>query len=923
MSFIKHADFIIRPSEQYANDFIYLWSDFNSTPNPDGIVRLPFRWPFMLSNWLFGERFTAYFYLAFVIVFCYFAMHFFLRKFVGLQSKAVVAISAIMFCFNPVFLGNTSKIGLQFGVACLLFMLVFAKKYFYTRSFIWLLAIIVLLLGSLVHPFTLIVNSAVLGVYCARHIKEFSVRHISLGLLLGIGLSAYIWLPTLALGTVSRSQFETDTSQAQDFTNLVDIAKTESLLEGSTLSKSVLEDFRYYDEDYQRLYVVSVLLLLVIILLPTLRKSTSKNLQLIYYLSLISFATLIALAGVTGDAVRTLIVFIIETPAGWAFRSPLKWQLYIPVVLFIALALALTALGKRLRTVAIVVVVLCFFGMNGFISYDIYGKLLKPKQPTTFSSLTNQNIAGRRILFMRDYPCGQYLTENHRIFSELDYILQTSLVQVTYAGPSDIPHLNLNDFSYVIDCTNYAFTQNNAWQPLAVTAGPIRIYATNQTSNAASASSSNSVWNGKGFDVTTLENIVRSTSGAQAYIVNDTQLANGEVHEVLNGVSKANFMRGFINSTINIAGSYQNIRLLSGSSVDNERILVNQNLIELIGDEVLQRNGIQGAAESRPIPVSNRYEISYSGEGYSFENTVPNPSFEKGLWQQEVGDCFRYDNNPRIAMNLSQTAYEGSNALSLSATRHMACTSTGQSVPVRPGGHAFVSFKANVQTGNRFRFVIQFNNPERSYIERVYNNFSLGEWREYTNFIDVPENATSMELIAYAVPVVQGLQESVVLYDDFFATDVPDINNKLFIVATDKSAQQDGVISVQKHDPVSYTIELASTLDSTYVQLKERFNPGWHITAINGQSSKPFIAGHGRDSNSYNIWRLQSLGIIESDTIQLTISFTPQRWFYLGSIISSTTLVGAISYLVYDNVKRRRTHYSIKHKPNKHRSSTR
>ncbi len=38
----------------------------------------------------------------------------------------------------------------------------------------------------------------------------------------------------------------------------------------------------------------------------------------------------------------------------------------------------------------------------------------------------------------------------------------------------------------------------------------------------------------------------------------------------------------------------------------------------------------------------------------------------------------------------------------------------------------------------------------------------------------------------------------------------------------------------------------------------------------------------------------------------MVIEFTPQRWFYLGLLISGTTFMSLIGYLGYDFIKRRR-----------------
>ena len=40
--------------------------------------------------------------------------------------------------------------------------------------------------------------------------------------------------------------------------------------------------------------------------------------------------------------------------------------------------------------------------------------------------------------------------------------------------------------------------------------------------------------------------------------------------------------------------------------------------------------------------------------------------------------------------------------------------------------------------------------------------------------------------------------------------------------------------------------------------------------------------------------------------IEMTIEFFPQRWFYLGLLISGTTLAGCVGYLGWEFVRRRK-----------------
>ncbi len=44
--------------------------------------------------------------------------------------------------------------------------------------------------------------------------------------------------------------------------------------------------------------------------------------------------------------------------------------------------------------------------------------------------------------------------------------------------------------------------------------------------------------------------------------------------------------------------------------------------------------------------------------------------------------------------------------------------------------------------------------------------------------------------------------------------------------------------------------------------------------------------------------------------IELVLKFFPQRWFYLGLLISVTTLLSCIGYLAYDFIRRRKQRHS-------------
>jgi hypothetical protein len=70
---------------------------------------------------------------------------------------------------------------------------------------------------------------------------------------------------------------------------------------------------------------------------------------------------------------------------------------------------------------------------------------------------------------------------------------------------------------------------------------------------------------------------------------------------------------------------------------------------------------------------------------------------------------------------------------------------------------------------------------------------------------------------------------------------------------------------------------------SDHIDLND-FENGWYVDTA--QLCKKGAAGCTKNPDgSYNL--------------KLVAEFTPQRWFYVGSIISGVTLVGCVGYLLY------------------------
>jgi len=45
--------------------------------------------------------------------------------------------------------------------------------------------------------------------------------------------------------------------------------------------------------------------------------------------------------------------------------------------------------------------------------------------------------------------------------------------------------------------------------------------------------------------------------------------------------------------------------------------------------------------------------------------------------------------------------------------------------------------------------------------------------------------------------------------------------------------------------------------------------------------------------------------INQTGLLEISIEYEPQKWFYMGSIISVSTLIACITYLIYDWIKKK------------------
>jgi hypothetical protein len=145
---------------------------------------------------------------------------------------------------------------------------------------------------------------------------------------------------------------------------------------------------------------------------------------------------------------------------------------------------------------------------------------------------------------------------------------------------------------------------------------------------------------------------------------------------------------------------------------------------------------------------------------------------------------------------------------------------------------------------------------------------------------------------------------SAVSYYDFKFSILPGgFDKSILVVDHDKSElpPNSKIIAEEKINPVLFKSKIEMLGTSTLVVLDAAYDENWNIDF--DKNTYDLQAKHVLVNGYLNGWILSSL---KRGEVNITIQYYPQRWFYVGLIISGVTLFGCVSYLGYDFVRRRR-----------------
>lgn len=940
MRFISNGDYIFPfQFKSYWAEHVYMWSYEHGAANPDGIMRLPGRLIDMLVFAAFGNIAIAYFYVLTCMLIMFLGFFWFARNFLQAHRLGTQLLGALFFMCNPITLGYLSKVGLLLAVAMLPITLTALKLGFEKRRFSYFLLAIAALNISLVHPFTFTLNllaCIVYLVYMVRgHLTFVRDNILKFGLLAitALLLNAYLILPIASLGTVSKDAMSnTVTTTPTDYTGLVDIANTGDIFTGLSLSKGVLKDYEFYSPLTWPLYFLGVFAFYAILfgVYVHIEKRAKPQDRRRFVIALSIFLGLLALSTASFLNIDALIKFVIGLPGGWMFRSPLKWQLYMPLVLFTALVVALKCIRSNKSVRLLYAGLMCtFLLMNGYLFVQIHQRLLTPRTLGYFGALAETPLEHKNLLFINSNSCTTFARENPIVSTELNQVFLSKQTQVKHVEAGEVDTVLLSQYDYILGCQDtmqphiltkrYSFTFDRSFaadtyalyknsRPLPYARAVSSLYAVEQPLGLSGKHTVTARTLGREF------NFIQATPG----------LPSAGLQDVFDNLSPANIRGHSLITTV--TPLYPGKQELHLNRAEPLSYKVNGTAIDISRSAT---DGSQPLAEkSIPMQVAagEKITLAYTDPSFAYKNAVPNGSFEQGAWQEKVGDCNAYDSSPDIAMRLATEATEGKNSLELEAKKHTACTGP-EELPIMAGQHYLLHFDYASLGGRYGGYYVSFNDENATSSGKRLPD-TKKKWVPFTAEFTAPAGATKVRLWFYAYPDHAPGKSGKARYDNVSFTRIPDVKNRFFMTGNSQDASAAAAPAVTYHtvNPTKTTVQIQGARQPFYLITKETHNKLWQLQldtgskGIGGVLATPAIAQatHVRMNDAMNGWYIDPAALCSQDgasctaradgsyDIRLVMAYAPQRWFYIGCLVSLLAAAGAVTYVAYDIRRARR-----------------
>ncbi len=904
-------------------DYVYknffLWSFQSGAANLDGILRIPGRLIVVGMFGVLGNLAASYFYLGISYTIVAVSFWVFLRYFLQIRSKAILITLTLLVVLSPALLGNTAKVGLVAAAGLIPLCLLFTKKFFATNKFVYLFGIILCLNYSLIHPYNFTMNLMITGAYAAYLIIRYYHRSmkkylLNIGLALGAAvlMSLYFILPVLSIGSIDKSVLSQDiTTEPTDYTGIINVANAGDPISAFTLSKHVFLDFNYYTATTYIFYTIGVLALYgVVIGLYALRKEQySRHDRAIYLMLILGVVGLIFMS--SGHILAsTIFHHLVTLPGGWIFRSPLKWQLYIPFFLTTALAIQIKYIhGRKLRYLLIGLATIIVL-QSAYLLHDIHQKLLTPRTVQTFSQLDTIKD-GSRMLYFTGTECANYLNKNPTVNTELNQVLNSKQIQVKKTSQLNDQIIKLNNYDFILMCKEDGDKLSNRLTDFSLQHSfgkdDFRLYQ--NKSAAGDVSSLTGLYkSGDDGDINLKSSFAeRQLQRKPSFVSKSSDVSSDTVTQVYSDVDDTNVSseRIGVSRTVNS----ESVKLYNTQGIYYRQ---QGNVIDLSQKSLSGYKRLESNQSANVTPTGNKtYRFVYHAT-QPIQNIVKNGSFESGQWNEKVQDCFNYDDQPDIAMRLSSdSSFDGNKHVELSAARHVACTT--QDIPVEKLKNILLTFKYKSPDARTAGYSIVFDDKNHTnYGARPKIN--TASWQNYSSLISVPEGAHYGRLILYGYPKNQ-VERTTTHYDKVSAYGLGDDVSGLFLTEAPTAPEQYSETAVESkiHSPTERTITLPAASGKHVLRVKESYSANWQLATTSGATDG--ITSLRLDSYDQG-WLIDAATLCQQahctknpdGTYRITLAmvYKGQQSLAIGGAISGATFLTITTILIVQKIRRRR-----------------
>ncbi|OGY36399.1 MAG: hypothetical protein A3E36_01425 [Candidatus Andersenbacteria bacterium RIFCSPHIGHO2_12_FULL_45_11b] len=349
-----------------------------------------------------------------------------------------------------------------------------------------------------------------------------------------------------------------------------------------------------------------------------------------------------------------------------------------------------------------------------------------------------------------------------------------------------------------------------------------------------------------------------------------------------------------------IANASATIYLYSGTAADNADTTYTN--VELTPYKKVQSIVLHNLiAHTKTISVDTPTSFSFSPEKKTPMQLPP-------LSQWATGDCRAIDEKHAVFFS-----HEDDAPITLKAIDgHSACIYAKVDI-THNTAYTFVINARSVQN-QHIPFYVQFD-TDKDNVKQALDT-TAQTWQSATVDFQTPKEATQAIIYLYSGKDENADTEVAYQEPSLDSYPLPDMQPYLYKEPEDKTSTPSlASITSEKISPIAYRVHLSHMPKQALMQFKEPFHTGWNIYSQQTYHWYTPLLPHFRNAPHFPInsaasgWVLNAQDICaaaqcegddEEYSATILLVFTPQKWFYIGSMMTLLTLIGLSALLVKD-----------------------